>query len=246
MCKVGTISPQPISCLEGKQKFMELISLSLQALTFFLLLIALAALWITSARRPGMRPFWTLLALAWTMNLLGFLAWVAHDLFTSSPLNSFSIGDIFFITHYVLIAFVFWRYPASLPRRAWLWTGIAMLAAALLVWAVYFDPSAAPDQAPWIYYLGLAFYPILDAGLVTLGAFRVRAARDSAWAGMSLWLFSAVASYALANTLNVTGTVFASIPVGFLPDLFWAVTNALIVGLTISTRKNPRTSVNAG
>lgn len=69
---------------------LDLISQTLEGVGYLLLLVVLTALWIKSARQPVLRRFWILLALAWTMNLLGNIAWIMHDLVTGTELDNFS------------------------------------------------------------------------------------------------------------------------------------------------------------
>lgn len=212
---------------------MDLISQILQALGYLLLLVVLTVLWIKAARQPDLRRFWILLALAWTMNLFGNIAWIIHDLVTGTELDNFSLVDFFYVAHYALIAAALWRYPASLLRRAWLWIGAAMLAVNAVVWVIYFGPSMALKNGPWTDFLGVAMYPVLDAGLIALAWLRYRAERQSAWNRVALFLFCAMTSYGIANTINMTSFVF-SINAGGLPqNLFWILTDVFILTMAL-------------
>jgi glucan phosphoethanolaminetransferase (alkaline phosphatase superfamily) len=213
---------------------MDVISQVLQALGYLLLLVVLTVLWIKAARQPDLRRFWILLALAWTMNLFGNIAWIIHDLVTGTELDNFSLVDFFYVSHYVLIAAALWRYPASLPRRAWLWIGAAMLLVNAVVWAIYFGPLMALKNGLWTDFLGVAMYPVLDAGLIALAWLRYRAERRSTWNRVTLFLFCAMLSYGVANTINMTSYVF-SLNAGGLPqNLFWILTDVFILTVAFS------------
>ncbi|MFZ5881064.1 MAG: hypothetical protein ACOY0R_16980 [Chloroflexota bacterium] len=217
---------------------MDLISQILQALGYLLLLVVLTFFWIKAARQPYLRGFWILLALAWMMNLFGNIAWIIHDLVTGTPLDTFSAVDLFYVAHYVFIAMALWQYPTSLPRRAWLWIGAAMLAVNALVWAVYFDPLMALKNGPWTDFLGVAMYPVLDAGLIALAWLRYRAARRSTWDRLALLLFFAMTSYGIANTINMTSYVFSINPSAIPQNLFWILTDIFMLTMTFGVKKD--------
>lgn len=217
---------------------MDLISQILQALGYLLLLVVLTYLWIKAARQPNLRRFWILLALAWTMNLLGNIAWIIHDLVTGTLLDTFSAVDLFYVAHYGFIAVALWQYLTPLPRRAWLWIGAAMLAVNALVWAIYFAPLMALKNGAWTDFLGVAMYPVLDAGLITLAWLRYRAARRSAWDRVALFLFFAMMSYGIANTINMTSYVFSMNPSGISQNLFWILTDIFMLTMTFGAKKD--------
>jgi hypothetical protein len=210
---------------------MDVISQALQAFGYLLLLVVLTMLWIKASRQPELRRFWILFALAWTMNLFGNIAWIVHDFVTRTPLASFSIIDIFYVSHYVLIALALWQYPASMPRRAWLWIGAAMLVVNALVWGIYFRPAMIINGGSWVNFLGLAMYPVLDAGLITLAWLRYGKSRRSSWTRLTFLLFCAMMSYGIANTLNLTGTVFPPMANGVFPNLFWILKDVFMLAL---------------
>jgi hypothetical protein len=218
------------------------IAQALPAFGYVTLLVVLTTFWVKSARQPELRRFWTFLALGWTMNLLGNIAWIVHDFVTGTELASFSLVDLFYVARYVWVGLALWLVPASLPRRAWLWIGLAMLAANAIVWPVYYGPLMARLDEPWTSFLGYAMYPVLDAGIVTLAWLRYRAARHTMWDRAALLLFCAMMSYGIANTLNLHGWVFAPVAGGLLPDLFWLLTDIfmLIMALGALKRNIPR------
>ncbi len=225
---------------------MDLISQTFQAIGYLLLLVVLTVLWVKTARQTELRRFWILLALAWTMNLFGNIAWIVHDLVTGTELDNFSLVDLFYVAHYGLIAAALWLVPKSLSRRAELWIAGVMLGTAAIVWAVYFIPAMALRGGPWTNFLGVAMYPVLDAGLLTLAWLRLRAARGSTWDRVALLLFCSVASYGIANTLNMTGYVFSPIAGGLLPNVFWILTDVFILILALGSPRVSETPAEAG
>jgi hypothetical protein len=217
---------------------MDIISLLLQALGYVMLLVILALLWRRAYRQPEARNFWTLLAAAWTMNLLGNIAWIVHDLVTGTELDTFSVVDLFYVLRYVLIGWALWIHPMSLSRRAWFWVIGTMLVVNVIVWLVYYNPAMALRGGDWTGFLGLALYPVLDAGIIALAWLRVRAAHGSVWSRPALLLLCAMASYGIANTINLTEYVF-SLTGGTWQNLFWTLTDifVLIVVLTGDWKK---------
>ena len=208
---------------------MDMISQILQAIGYLLLLVILALLWRKAFRQSEARPFWRLLALAWTMNLLGNIAWIIHDLVTGTTLNTFSAVDLFYVLRYVLIGVALWLYPAPLTRRDGLWIGVAAFVVNAIVWVVYFRPAMALRGGDWIGFLGIAMYPILDAAMIALAWLRVRATHESLWNRNALLLFCAMSCYGIANTFNLTGYVFSLMAGGILPNIFWILTDVFVL-----------------
>jgi hypothetical protein len=113
-----------------------------------------------------------------------------------------------------------------------------MLVAGVVVWLVYYSPAMTLPGSGWANFLGLALYPVLDAGIIALAWLRVRAAHGSAWSRSAFLLFCAMVSYGIANTINLTEYVF-SLPGGVWQSVFWILTDifALIVALGPDLRK---------
>ena len=203
----------------------------LQAAGYLLLLAVLIVLWGKVFRQKDWRNFWMFLALAWTMNLLGNIAWAIHDLVTGTALSTFSIVDLFYVLRYVLIGIALWLYPTSLHRKSAIWMGVVALITGLLVWIIYF-PAEGGD---WVNLLGLVIYPILDIPLIVLAWFRFYVMRGTAWHTLTLLLFCAMASYGIANTINLTEYVFSVPSGGWLQSLFWLLTDVLILMMALRT-----------
>lgn len=219
---------------------MEMILQTLQAVGYLSLLIILVVFWGQALRRREPRNFWIFFALAWTMNLLGNIAWIVHDIVTGAALSTFSVVDSFYIIRYVLVGLALWLYPISLTRKTWKWAGSAALITAALVWVFYFRSAMAMNGGDWLSFLGLALYPILDAVLFVIAWQRLRVSRETFWHRTALLLFCAVTSYGIANTLNLTEYVFPPLSGGVLPNVFWILTDAflLIMALGASSKEN--------
>ncbi|MBI5953362.1 MAG: hypothetical protein HY865_17035 [Chloroflexi bacterium] len=212
---------------------MDMISQILQAIGYLLLLVILALLWRKAFRQSEARPFWRLLAMAWTMNLLGNIAWVIHDLVTETTLDTFSAVDLFYVLRYVLIGIALWLYPTPLTRRDGVWIGVAVFVTNAIVWAVYFNPAMELRGGDWTGFLGLAMYPALDAAMIMLAWLRVRAAREGLWNRNALLLFYAMACYGIANTINLTGYVFSLAFGGVLSNVFWILTDIFVLSMAL-------------
>jgi hypothetical protein len=201
-----------------------------QGLSYLLLLVVLAFLWSRVARRAVPRPFWLLLALAWTLNLGGTLAWIVHDLVTGGPLETFSVVDLFYVSRYLLLGLALWRFSAPLPGRAVVGSFLAGLTVFALLGALYrFAPFLVTKTGDWVDFFGYALYPILDVSLVTLAALRLRVEWRSTWARPSGLFFGAMLCYGLANTLNFVEYALFPISGGLLPGLFWTLTDVCIL-----------------
>ena len=218
---------------------MEMILQTLQAVGYLSLLIILVVFWGQALRRREPRNFWIFFALAWTMNLLGNIAWIVHDIVTGAALSTFSVVDSFYIIRYVLVGLALWLYPISLTRKTWKWAGSAALITAALVWVFYFRSAMTMNGGDWLSFLGLALYPILDAVLFVIAWQRLRVSRETFWHRTALLLFCAVTSYGIANTLNLTEYVFPPLSGGVLPNVFWILTDAflLIMALGASSKE---------
>jgi hypothetical protein len=217
-----------------------------QALGYLLLLVILTILWIRVARRSLPRSFWLLLALAWTMNLLGNIAWIIHDLLTGLPLASLSLVDFFYVSRYALLGAALWLFPLALPRRNWVWVGASMLVVHLLSWGIYFQPIMVLQKGVWTDFWGYAMYPTLDAGLIVISWLRYRAERRSAWARVAFLFACAMTCYGFANTFNLTEYAFSLSPVGIFPNLFWILTDVFVLALILGVKQNGLQPDSAG
>jgi uncharacterized membrane protein len=124
-----------------------------------------------------------------------------------------------------------------------------MLAMTVVIWAVYFNPTRTLPGGDLIDFLGLAIYPVLDAGMVVLAGLRVRATRQSPWGRYAILLFCAVTSYGIANLINLTEYVFAPIFVGVLANVVWTLSTVFLLVMALegtSRKENQRLVRNEG
>jgi hypothetical protein len=217
--------------------YLDLVSPTMQAIAYCLLLIVLAIYYIKAFRQPQLRSFWLLFALAWTMNLVANIGWIIHFANTQSVLDRLSWIDLFYVTPYILIGITLWTYPKPLQSRVWLWVGTAILVAATIVLGFYFGYVLPVGQRAFANFITYALYPILDAGLIVLAWIRYGEARESHWGKIALLLGCAVTSYGLGNSIEVIGFVFAPVLGGFLQNFFWILRHVFVLLVAISVRK---------
>jgi hypothetical protein len=208
---------------------MDTILQVLQAVEYLLLLAVLIVFWGKALRQPELRNYWGLLALAWTMNLLGNIAWVVNDLFSETALDSFTAVDFFYVLRYVLLVAVVWFHPVRLTRRDGLWACVAGLVVTVIVLVVYFESAPLIGNEDWTDFLGLAIYPVFDVSMITLAWLRSRTTRDPWWIRNTLFLFCSMACYGMANTINLAHYIFSAINVGISPSVFWILANAFLL-----------------
>jgi hypothetical protein len=215
---------------------MDTISQILQAVEYLLLLAILIVFWIKAFRQDQSRSYWRLLALAWTMNLLGNIAWVIHDLYSTTAFGSLSAVDFFYVLRYVLLGAVLWFHPVRLTTRDGVWAGVAAFVVVVIVGFVYFESVMPLRSGDWPNFLGLAVYPALDVAVLTLAALRVRTTREPRWIRNTLFLFCSMACYGIANTINLAGYVFSAASVGVSPSVFWILANAFLLIMALGDR----------
>jgi hypothetical protein len=215
---------------------MDTILQILQAIEYLLLLAILIVFWGKAFRQHELRNYWGLLALAWTMNLLGNIAWVINDLFSTTPLDSLTAVDFFYGLRYALLIAVLWLHPVRLTRREGGWACTAGFVVAVMVSVVYFESARVLRDEDWSNFLGLAIYPVLDVAMMTLAWLRVRTTHDSWWVRNTLFLFCSIACYGIANTINLAGYVFSAVSVGVSPSVFWTLANAFLLIMTLGDR----------
>jgi hypothetical protein len=212
---------------------MDIISQIIQSSGYLFSLVVLALLWRKAFRPSEARYFWILLAVAWTLNLLGNIAWIVHDVVTGTMLDTFSVVDLFYLLRYMVIGCALWLYPVRFSGRSGLWVGGTMLLVNAVVWAIYYNPAMALRGGDWTGFLGLALYPVLDAGIVALAWLRVRATQQSAWSRYVFLLFCSMASYGIANTINLTEYVFALVSSGVLQNIFWILADVFLLVMAL-------------
>jgi hypothetical protein len=208
---------------------MDTIAQILHAMEYLLLLATLIVFWGKTFRQPELRNYWGLLALAWTMNLLGNIIWVVNDLFSKNALDSLTAVDFFYGLRYILLIAVLWLHPVRLTRREGAWASALGFVVAVIVSIVYFESAPVLRNEDWTDFLGLAIYPVLDVAMVTLAWLRTRTTRDPWWIRNTLFLFCSMACYGIANTINLAHYIFSAISVGISPSVFWTLANAFLL-----------------
>lgn len=208
---------------------MDTISQILQAMEYLLLLAVLIVFWGKAIREHELRYYWALLALAWTMNLLGNIAWVIHDLVAATDFGTLSVVDFFYVLRYVFLGSVLWLHPVRLRRRDILWAAVAALVVAVFVSIIYVEAVMPFRSGDWPNFLGLAIYPVLDLAIITLAALRARKMHGPWWDRNTLYLFCGMACYGIANTINLAHYVFSTGSVGVSPSVFWVLANAFLL-----------------
>jgi hypothetical protein len=195
------------------------------ALALILGLIATALLWWAAYLSSPPDRFWGLLAAAWTVSLLGDVAWGLYEAISGNPLPFISLVDLFYLARYALVLVAFWQGFHLPRRRQWFWLpGSLLMAAAVVIGAYFLSVPASRQNAQW---LAGAIYPILDIGLlyVVLEAWKgePKGSLKNALALLALALFS----YGAANWVNFFGQAIPVSAVAGLGGLFWPLSDIL-------------------
>jgi len=179
----------------------EALSQILMAVSFLVNVATVCSLWWAAYHPTTTRPFWRALAAGWTLSLLGNVAWVIYDLSSGNSLPPLSWVDGFYIGRYVLIGLALWQYPVAWPGRRGLVLAAVLWATALVLWVAYFQPVWTLTEQPVAQLIGVALYPILDAGLVFCGWARHRETEGRVRQTVML-LSLAMTAYGVANLIN--------------------------------------------
>jgi hypothetical protein len=216
---------------------LDLVTPLLQAIAYILLLVVLITYYIKAFRQPQLRHFWLLLALAMTMNFIANIVWIIHFVNTQNALAEISVIDLFYVAAYILIGFALWSYPRVLGRQVWLWVGIAMSLAVVVIFTLYFGHVASNDRGTFINFIIFAGYPILDAGLITLAWLRYRDSSNTRWAGVALLVAIAITSSGLADAVELTGYLSTPLLGGILQNFFWILRHSLMLVAALRVRQ---------
>jgi hypothetical protein len=209
---------------------MDLFSEVLFAVSFLLGLVVTGCLWWVALRLAPARRFWMPIATGWALNLLGNVAWIAYDMVAETSLPPLSWVDGFYLARYLFVGLALWRYPLPCPRRRGLELLGVWLIAALVAWVSLFQPTLASTGRSWAYFVGVAMYPVLDAGLVYAAWQRWQRASSVPWKQTMVLLSMAMLSYGLANWINFGARMASPDADAPLATLFWSTTD-VIVGL---------------
>ena len=192
---------------------------------FLLTLVTLTALWWTSAHATPMRRFWRLLAIAWTLNLLGTVAWGIYEMATAVSLGIFSWIDGFYLLRYGAILAAFALTPRLWTRRTWAVLAGVTLILGIAVWFGLYRPLRSAFDTPLLHFLGGALYPILDGALL-FAAFQTWNALEMPVARQSVALLTVgLLTYGIANALNFRARSVDLDAASLLAGIGWLLTD---------------------
>jgi hypothetical protein len=152
---------------------------------------------------------------------LGTLIWIVYELITQESLPPLSWVDAVFVGRYALVGLALWRYPAAWPGRRGLELGAVVLLVAVAAWFGVFQPALLATGRPWPYFLGVAIYPVFDAGLVYLAGRRFGTAGSPGWKRVTALLLGALAAYGAANWFNFSIRMASAGADSSWAALFW-------------------------
>jgi hypothetical protein len=212
----------------------------LDAMLGFALQLATAALlWLAAYRQPIARPFWRLLAAAWTVNLVGSIAWGVYEAATGRGLPFVSAIDLFYLARYALVLAAFGWCLVPWTDRRWIGlAGILLLAAAVTGLGLFWPVLASTSTTLFIFLAG-AVYPLLDTVLVGLiGWAWLRTAAGRLRNAIAILLLSAIA-YGAANWINLSVRIPSPEASSALAAFLWALADILasLAALYILWRK---------
>ncbi|MEA3309592.1 MAG: hypothetical protein U9Q70_08800 [Chloroflexota bacterium] len=199
------------------------------ACSFALTIIVTAALWWRTRRSSGAEhTFWQLLALGWSLNLAGNLAWAARDILTGAPAPIFSWLDAFYLARYLLLFLACIRYPSRWRAPEWLTWSVVTLLSGGLIWLLLFRPALALPDTTLAHFWGGVFYVILDGALLAAGLLSWRT-KPSGEIGATLMLFTlAMLFYGMANWLNFDVRLVSLAAASRWAALGWLLADLLI------------------
>ncbi len=193
-------------------------------------LVVIGVLWWAAARSKTARSFWQLVAAGWSLNLLGNLIWIGYEMARQQSLPPLSPVDSLYLGRYLLVGWAFWVYPAPWPGRRGLEITAAMLLMAVVAWFSLFRPVLASTAPAWPDFLGVAIYPVLDAGLVYAALRRFLELKGD-WGRPAFGLLLlAMLCYGAANWINFTVRMTPAERLFDWASLFWLLTD-LLTGL---------------
>jgi hypothetical protein len=180
-------------------------------LAFLIGLLVTGLLWWAAYTSTHPRCLWVWLAAAWTVALLGSIAWGVYELVTGESLPYLSVIDVLYVARYVLIL-------------------MALVVGTAVVIGGFF--LSVPISRQTGYWLAGAVYPILDVGLLFV-AIEARRCEPEGRLRNTLGLVAlALLAYGAANWLNFFGQAIPFQPAAGLSTLFWPLSD-ILVGLGV-------------
>jgi hypothetical protein len=203
------------------------------AISFLLNLIVVALLWWTAVRSKTNRVFWGLWAGGWSLNLVGNVAWISYELIGQRSLPPLSWIDTLYGGRYLLIALAWWSFPEMRKSGRW-WLEMAgvMVLAGTAAWFSLYAPLLAATGRAWSYFLGVAIYPILDAGLIYAAGRGYQASRARLKPVIAL-LGLALVSYGMANLINFSARMNSIETLSDWATIFWMAADLLTGGAAV-------------
>ena len=202
-------------------------TLMLDTIPAFLIgLLVTGLLWWAAYTSIHPRCLWGWLAAAWTVALVGSIAWGVYELVTGESLPYLSAIDVLYLARYALILVAFWRCLCVPAGEQWIRLLMALVVGTAVVIGGFF--LSVPISRQTGYWLAGAVYPILDVGLlfVAIEARRCEPeGRLRAWLGL---LALALLAYGAANWLNFYGQAIPFQPAADLSALFWPLSDILV------------------
>ncbi len=202
--------------------------MDLFAISFLVNVLVVGILWWTAVRSSTHRTFWRLWAIGWSLNLLGNVAWIIYDMMIDQgSLPPLSWIDTLYLGRYLLLGLAWWLYPDGKKSARWgLELAGVMLLVGLVAWFSLYQPMLASTGRSWAYFLGVAIYPILDAGLV-YAAWRGFQASVSGMKPVIALLLLALVSYGGANVINFSARMASVEALSNWATLFWLLADLL-------------------
>lgn len=217
----------------------------LSGISMILNLLVTAGLWWSARRSTTERPLWRSLAIAWTLNLLGNIAWVAYNVLTADSLPPLSPVDLFYFARYLFIGVGLWHNPKSWrSRRVWDLAGV-LVAAAAVMWLTTYRDAWAATELSLLAFVGVAVYPILDVGLIYLAVLRVRDVRRGvlahhATSSVHVLIATSMTLYGIANWMNFHITTGLLGRGDLVATVAWLLSDVTVVAALLLDAMHPR------
>ncbi len=200
--------------------------------SFILNLLVIAGLWVGARYETPDRPFWRSLAMGWALSMLANVLWILHDVITGASLPPLSAVDGLYLARYVLVWLAFWWYPDSFRwRQAWGLIGVVVGTAAV-AWIGHYGLVWRSTDVTLAYFLGVAVYPILDAGLIYSGAIRAWQTKTKPSRALKGTIVASLVMYGVANWLNFNLRMGLLSPMSLWPTCFWMLCDLGIAAAT--------------
>jgi hypothetical protein len=195
-------------------------------LAFVIGLLVTGLLWWAVYTSTYPRCFWAWLAAAWTVALLGSVAWGVYELVTGESLPYLSLVDTLYLVRYALILVAFWRCLCVPAGEQWIRLLMALVVGTAVVIGGFF--LSVPISRQTGYWLAGAVYPILDVGLLFVAVEARRCETEGRLRNTLGFLALALLAYGAANWLNFFGQAIPFQPATDLSALFWPLSDILV------------------